>query len=223
MMHDLGSCCASCAQGGACESDCRPTEHDERFLGELWEHTRVPMPRTASALLPGAGGTRDADPFIPYDAAPFDDYNQRAQPMSWNRYEQTPFVYNDPLTRGGATGLRYAQTCEGSSAMPGMEPTGSGGHWRRQLGELGDVPFFCPPGSSWNLSTLSCEPDDGTNGGGGGFELPPGIVTEQECAAREKAAADEARDDARSEIITTTAIAAVVSGVIGWGLGKVLK
>lgn len=177
-----------------------------------------------------------------YDGLPLDDENNAAQLMAWNRYA-APFVYGDSLGRGGATQLRYAQTAQGSSALPGDADTGSGGAWRRQLGDLGqvDIPagMICPEGTAWDFNTFKCQPGDLDPVLPGGFPPPggqppppgtlpqippgtlPGVVTEQQCAQREAAAFAAGRDEERGNIIRTAAITAVVSGVVGIGLGYI--
>lgn len=146
---------------------------------------------------------------IPYDAVPLDYELNTIAPMSWGY-----------AGAGGANHLRLAQTI------------GTNG-WTKQLGELGqpygfDVPGTCPPGQEWNLSTLSCQPIDPTQPPP---ELPPPpgvpgglpVVTEQQCAARESAAYAKGKDDERGKLIITTAITAVVSGVIGVAIAKVFR
>lgn len=191
----LGNCCEGCAKGGACEG---------ATMGNL-----------------------------SYDATPFDAYNNAQQPMAWNKYPAgDEFVYSDSLGRGGATQLRYAETAQGSSALPGMPETGSGGEWRRQLGDLGQPQNDEPP-----IPTLPHPPPCGPNEQevfGQCFpvvpgQLPPGttppvgVLTEQQCAQREQLAFDKGRAEERTHIVTTAAITAVVSGLVGVGIGYVFR
>jgi hypothetical protein len=127
------------------------------------------------------------------------------QPMTWGAYGP-----------GGANHLRLAQTI------------GDGHGWTKQLGQLDDgepIDWGCPPGEEWNFSTLSCVPIGGVGPvgpkGPPPWNVPPGgipVVTEDECRAREKAAADKAQ----GSLIVTTAITAVVSGLVGIALWKAL-
>lgn len=175
---------------------------------------------------------------LSYDDVPFDAYNNEQQPMVWGDYEE-PFIYADDLGPGGATGPRYAQTAASSPELPGD------GYWRRQLGqvtdgepsedfELPEIPTSCPPGTVFNISTFKCEEIDKIPGAPPGTppglpaipgtppgELPTGLVTEQACAAREQAAYNEGRTDERGNIVTTAAITAVVSGLVGVGIGYI--
>lgn len=51
----------------------------------------------------------------------------------------------------------------------------------------------------------------------------PGMVTEQQCVAREAAAAEAAKAAEETKVVKYTAIGAVVSGVVGYGLARLLK
>lgn len=67
----------------------------------------------------------------------------------------------------------------------------------------------------------------GTGGGGTGLpSLPPelpGMVTTEECAAREEQAYDRGRSAERSSLILPAVITAAVTGVVGVALGRIFS
>jgi len=84
------------------------------------------------------------------------------------------------------------------------------------------APPACPEGQWAPAPGMPCLPSGGALPGGGG-QLPPapqlpGMVTEAQCQAREQAA----RSAEEAKAIKYAAIGAVVSGVIGYGLARVL-
>lgn len=166
---------------------------------------------------------------LDYDAVPFDQYNNAQQPMKWNKYPPaSPFVYGNSTGRGGATQLRYAQTPQGSSAMMGDPQTGSGQLWQRQLGQLAQAPNVghAPPCAEEGEQELFgwCFPETlPTAPPGTAPPQLPGVMTEEQCAAREKLAFDKGRSEERANIVTTAAITAVVSGLVGVGIGYIFR
>lgn len=195
---DLGSCCASCDAGLPCDaSGCIDLENDP------------------PELYTGGPGVE----------------------ASWG-CEEAPFVYADDLGPGGVTALRHAQavTAEGGWPCPDLD-------WHQQMGavelagsELGAGP--CADGSQpfsttlqdctarglvLNLSTGCCEEPT----------FPPQpqptpkptvpLVTEEQCAAREKQAFDKGAAEEQSKVIKTAVVSAVVSAVVGIAIGKLLS
>lgn len=107
---------------------------------------------------------------------------------------------------------------------PGYIPPGG----QPPPGELPPGGVEDPECTWWQAATGECVPAPGTFPGGG--QLPPGtappqlpgVVTEQQCAAREALAFDAGKSEESRNVVKTAAVSAAVSAAVGFGLGYLL-
>lgn len=157
--------------------------------------------------------------------------------QAYPRYAQTMCDCNGYCKQLGCLGECGQLGCLGDCGQLGQVPQG----FPCPPGQVFDMstmscidepafpPGYTPPGgvedrpcTFWEQTTGQCPPSGTMPGGPELPQLPAGVVTEQQCQAREDSAYGKGKSAERGDVIKTAAISAAVSVAVGLGIGYLL-